>query len=110
MKTSDAIQQVAEELGIPVDVARRAYFSAWEFIKMKMRELPFKEELTEEEFNGYRPNFNIPEIGKLAVTWDKYQKVKRKIEYLRNLKESIQDDSKDKENQGIVQPDSSDQA
>jgi hypothetical protein len=96
MKTADAVQQVAEKLGIPYDVAQKAYGSAWEFIKLKMQEIPLRDNLTEEEFDKYRPNFNIPELGKFVVTWDKYQRVKRRMEYVKKLKEE-QNDSKDKE-------------
>lgn len=102
MKTTDAIKQVAEELGIPYEVAHKAYGKAWEFIKMKMREISFDENLTEEEFKKLRPNFNIPELGKLVVTWDKYQKIQNRIAFLKKLKEE-ENDSKDKGNQATVQ-------
>lgn len=108
MKTSDAVKQVAEELGIPYEVAQKAYGKAWEFIKMKMREIPFGDDLSEEEFMKYRPNFNVPELGKFAVTWDKYQRTRRRIEYLNNLKTQKDNDSEDKGDKAPVQSTDSD--
>lgn len=96
MKTNDAIRIASEELGIPFEVASKAYSMTWEFIQTKMKELPLKEDLTEEQFNALRPNFNIPELGKFYVTWNKYQKIKRKLEYVKNLKKMIEDDTEDK--------------
>lgn len=103
MKTNEAIQQVAEELGIPYETAHKAYSKAWEFIKTKMAELPLKEELTEEEFKALRPNFNIPEIGKFVATWDKYQRLRRRNEYVKKLKEKLKYDSENKGSTPIVQ-------
>jgi len=102
MKISDAIKTAAEELGIPYEVAHKAYYMAWEFIQNKMRELPLKEDLTDEEFNALRPNFNIPELGKFAVSLDKYKRVKRRIEYVKNLKNLMNDDTENKGNQTTV--------
>ena len=103
MTKNEAIQKVAQELGIPYEIAHKAYSKAWEFIKGKIGELPLKEELTEEEFKKLRPNFNIPEIGKLMVTWDKYQKMKRRNEYLKKLKERLEYDNEDKGDTPTVQ-------
>lgn len=102
MKTNDAIKIAAEELNIPYEVAHKAYSMAWEFIHIKIAELPLKEELTDEEFNALRPNFNVPELGKFAVTLSRYRKVKKKIEYIKNLKNLISNDTEDKGNQTVV--------
>lgn len=97
MKVDVFIRQVAEELDIPYEVCRRAYLSQWEFILEKTKELPLHDELTKEEFDKLRPNFNLPSLGKFAVTWDRYQRVKKKFKYIKNLKEKQGNDTQDKE-------------
>lgn len=96
MKTNDAIEKVSKELGISYDVCKLAYNSSWEFINKKMKEIPMHEDLSEEEFGKYRPNFNLPSLGKMAVTWDKYRRVKNRFAYIKKLKEENDNDSKDK--------------
>lgn len=103
MKISNAIKIAAEEVGIPIEAAHKAYYMSWKFIQEKMKELPLKENLTEEQFNSLRPNFNIPELGKFAVTYEKYKKVKRGYEYFLKLKEQLKNDNEDKGNKATVQ-------
>lgn len=67
------IKEVSSALDIPYKVAREAYYSSWKFIKNKMATYPLKDELTEEEFKQLRTSFNVPSIGKLACTYDKYK-------------------------------------
>lgn len=102
MKISDAVRIAAEEIGIPYEVAQRAYSMSWKFILDKIESLPLKENLTEEQFEQLRPNFNIPEIGKLTVTYDRYKRIKNRTKYIKNIKKLMQDDNEDKGNQGTV--------
>ena len=102
MKISDAVRIAAEEIGIPYEVAQKAYSMSWKFILDKIESLPLKENLTEEQFEQLRPNFNIPEIGKLTVTYDRYKRIKNRTKYIKNIKKLIQDDNENKGNQGTV--------
>jgi len=45
-----------------------------------------KEDISEEDFSKLKANFNIPSLGKLTCTRDRYLGVKKKFEYIRNLK------------------------
>lgn len=81
------INKVAEELGLPREVVRAAYNSFWEYIKATIKELPLKENLTEEEFDKLQTNFNIPSIGKLSCTKDRYKNIKDRFNYIKNLKD-----------------------
>lgn len=72
--------QISEELGIPYEVVNRAYNSFWLFIRETIKELPLKERLSEEEFAELRTNFNIPSLGKLSCTYDRYKSIKDKYE------------------------------
>lgn len=91
-------KQISEELEIPEEVVKKAYDSFWEFIKYKIEELPLKEELNEEEFNKLRTNFNIPSLGKLCCTYDKFAAIKSNFEIIKKLK----NDAKNKENKTNV--------
>lgn len=93
MNYPESIIFVADKLKLPVEVVKKAYESYWLFIRETISELPLKEDLNEEEFNSLRTNFNIPSIGKLSCTYDRYKAVKGKQKYLETLK----DGSKDKE-------------
>lgn len=83
---SEAIKQVSTELGLPPQVVKEAYESYWKFIRESIKSLPLKEDLTKEEFDKLRTNFNIPSIGKLSCTYDRMMGVKKKFEYIKKLR------------------------
>ena len=47
-----------------------------------------RKDLTEEEFSTLRPCVNIPSIGKLYVTYDRYTRLKKQSEHIKKVKES----------------------
>lgn len=73
--------KVSQETGIPIEVIREAYKDYWKFIRKTIQELPLKENLSEEEFNNLRTNFNIVSLGKLSCNYDRYLRVKKREEY-----------------------------
>lgn len=79
-------KEVAEELGLSKQVVQKAYISFWKFIRSTIVDLPLKEDLTEEEFNKLRTNFNIPSLGKLNCTYDRLLGVKERYKYIRRIK------------------------
>ena len=81
----EIIAKVSKETGISRDVILVAYRSQWEFIREHIEELKLKEVQTEEELNNIRTSFNIPSVGKLYTTWDKIQRIRRRINYLKEL-------------------------
>ena len=83
----DIINKVSEELGLPREVVRTAYNSFWEYIRTTIKGLPLKEELTEEEFNKLQTNFNVPSLGKLTCTHDRYMNVKKRFNFIKSLKD-----------------------
>ena len=85
MTYQDALKQVADDTGIPLEVVKRAYESYWLFIRETITDLPLKEELSEEEFGKLKTNFNIPSLGKLTCTYDRMQGVRKRFEYIRKL-------------------------
>lgn len=87
MKYHDIIDKVSQELGIPSEVVNAAYKSYWKFIKQTIQSLPLKDNLNEEEFAKLKTNFNIPSLGKLTCTFDRMIGVKKRFEYIRQIKE-----------------------
>ena len=84
---SEAIKQVSIELGLPPKVVKEAYESLWTFIRNNIKALPLKEDLSKEEFDKLRTNFNIPSIGQLSCTYDRMIGVKKRFEHLRRLRD-----------------------
>lgn len=84
---SEAIKQVSIELGLPPQVVKEAYESYWTFIRNNIEALPLKEDLSKEEFDKLRTNFNIPSIGKLSCTYDRMIGVKKRFEHIRRLRD-----------------------
>ena len=83
---SEAIKQVSTELGLPPQVVKEAYESFWTFIRNNIKALPLKEDLSKEEFDKLRTNFNIPSIGKMSVTWERYLGKKKQWELLNSMR------------------------
>lgn len=88
MNYREALDQVANKLNIPVEVVREAYESYWGYIRCTISELPLKKDLSEDEFNKLRTNFNIPSIGKLACPYDRYKAIKDRYKYVKKLRDA----------------------
>lgn len=76
MTYDEIIGIVAADLGLPRKIVDRTYRGYWKAIREIITALPLKEDLTDDEFLKLRPNVNIPSIGKLYVTLDRYKRVK----------------------------------
>ena len=77
--------EIADKLEIDQEVALEAYQSFWKFIREQVKDLPLKEDLSDEEFNKLQTNFNIPSLGKLNCTLEGYKGVKKRFKYLKEL-------------------------
>jgi hypothetical protein len=91
MKLEEAILRVSGKTGIPKEVVKAAYKSQWEFIRQHIEELPLKEDLSKEEFDRLRTNFNVPSLGKMSCTYDRYIAVKKEFEVIKKLRNNVQD-------------------
>lgn len=87
MNYPDIIGKVSKELDIPVEVVDTAYKSYWKFIKQTIQSLPLKDDIDEEEFAKLRTNFNIPSLGKLTCTFDRMMGVKKRLKYIKQIRE-----------------------
>lgn len=86
MSYQEILKKVSEELGLPLEVVKGAYESYWSFIRQTIIALPLKEDLSEEDFNRLKTNFNIPSIGKMSVTWERYLGKKKQWEMIKNMR------------------------
>lgn len=72
------IDRLSRELNLPTDVVVKSYKAYWLFIRQTIEKLPLKEDMDEETFSRLRTNFNIPNLGKLACTYERYIGIKKK--------------------------------
>ena len=77
MTYEEIISKVSKDTGLPEKLVDRTYRSYWRAIREHISLLPLKEDLSDEEFKELRPNVNIPSIGKLSVTLDRYHRMKK---------------------------------
>jgi hypothetical protein len=87
MKLQEIVYKVSEELNLPPELVEKTYKAYWYSIRSMISELPLKDIKTEEEFNRLKPNFNIPSIGKLSITWERFKGLQKRFEYIKHLKE-----------------------
>ena len=82
----EIILDVSRNLDISPDVVEKVYKAYWSFIKETIQALPLKDNLSEEEFLTLKTNFNVPSLGKLACTLDKYNRVKKRFKLIKNFR------------------------
>lgn len=87
MTYDNIVNKVAEELNLPETLIKSTYKAYWQFIRDTIQNLPLKEDMDEEEFSRLKTNFNIPSLGKLTCTRDRYLGVKKRFEYIKNIRE-----------------------
>lgn len=87
MNYNEVLESLSKELNLPSKVVDKAYKAFWRSIRENIKELPLKENITEEDFNKLKTNFNIPSLGKLTCTFDRVQRVKERFKYIKKLRE-----------------------
>lgn len=86
MAYTEIVDKVSEDTGIPAEVVDKAYKAFWSYIRNSVQELPLKRELSETEFLSLRPNFNIPSLGKLTCTYQRFIGVKERFNHIKKLR------------------------
>lgn len=92
MTYQEIIADVAESTGLSRHIVDRTYRAYWKTVRDYMSSLPLKDDLTDEEFSALRPNVNIPSIGKLYVTLDRYKRMKKVHKEFLKKKENVASD------------------
>lgn len=88
MTYQEILNKVSGDIGISPDIIDKAYKAYWKYIRDSIQELPLKDDMSEEEFLMLKPNFNIPSLGKLACTYQKYKCIKEKFKHIKKLREN----------------------
>ena len=90
MTFKQIIKQVAKEFNLPEDLVRNTYKNYWKVIKQIIERNNIKSNdnliFTSDEFNNNVININIPSIGKLNCTYDKYLKTINRFNLINNIK------------------------
>ena len=73
------VTRVADSTGLSKRIVDRTYRAYWKAVREYIKSRPLKSDLTEEEFLKVRPNVNIPSIGKLYVTYERYKYLREKF-------------------------------
>ena len=87
MKYSDIISKVSEELNIPRKLVENTYKAYWNFIRVTIEELPLKTELSQEKYRNLRTSINIPSLGKLYVTWNRYIGIRNRFNIINKIRQ-----------------------
>lgn len=87
------LDKVSKELNLQKEIVSKAYKAYWLSVRKTISDLPLKDDLNEQEFSQLRTNFNVPSLGKLSCTYDRYLGMKRKLSIIKKIK----DNAKDKE-------------
>ena len=86
MSYQEILKEVSIELNIPEEVVKEAYESYWLFIRQSIVALPLKQDLSLDDFNKLKSNFNIPSLGKLSCTYDRMVGVKERFKYVNKIR------------------------
>ena len=87
MKYSDIISKVSEELNLPRELIKNTYKAYWIFIRDTIEELPLKTELTQKEYRNLKTNINIPSLGKLHCTYNRYIGIKNRFNIINKIRQ-----------------------
>jgi hypothetical protein len=86
MTVKEIVAKVALELNLPPKYVWEVYKAYWSFIRHSLSELPLKDISSEEEFNKFQTNINIPSLGKFYLDWKRLKNKKEENENFKNKK------------------------
>lgn len=81
----ETVRKLSRELNLPEAVILKVYKAHWLFIKTTIEGLQLKEDIDEETFKKLKINFNIPNLGKLACTYDRYVNLRKSFKIVNNV-------------------------
>ena len=87
MTYNEIIAKVADIVSLDKTLVNKVYKSYWRAVKEHIEDLPLKDDLSEEDFCKIQPNVNIPSLGKLYVTYDRYKRIKKQNLIIKEFKE-----------------------
>ena len=87
MKYSDIISKVSKELNVPRELVENTYKAYWNFIRVTIEKLPLKTELSHEKYRNLRTNINIPSLGKLNCTYNRYIGIRNRFNIINKIRQ-----------------------
>jgi len=80
LSRADAIkaQELADKYGIEIGEMKNIISAPYDFIQKITKELVFEDNLSKEDFDKMKTNFNIPGIGKLYASNYLYNEIQKK--------------------------------
>ena len=87
MKYSDIINKVSEELNLSREIVENTYKAYWNFIRVTIEELPLKTEISQEKYKTLRTNINIPSLGKLNCTYNRYIGIRNRFNIINKIRQ-----------------------
>lgn len=91
------IKQLSQELSISEKAIFNIYKAYWKFIKEKIINIDFDQIKSMDDYNKARVNFNIPNIGKLACSYERLNRIRQQNTY-----KQINNENKHKKDQTDV--------
>lgn len=86
MKYRDIADKVAKELKLPEELVVNTYRAYWRFIRESVENLPLKDNLAQEDFEKLHSSINIPSLGKLNCTYNRYLGIKSRYELINKIR------------------------
>lgn len=87
MRNDDILNKVSEELNLPREVVEKTYKAYWNFIRDSIESLPLKDNLSQQEFSSLRTSINIPSLGKLNCTYNRYVGMKNRFNIINKIRQ-----------------------
>lgn len=73
------IEEIAERYNISFEQAKEIVYSPYEFMKETLSGINLERNLTEEEFDKKKTNFNMPSLFKLFASYYAYNEIQKKV-------------------------------
>ena len=87
MRYNNIISKVSEELGLSRELVENTYKAYWNFIRDTIEKLPLKTELTQLAYRNLRTNINIPSLGKLNCTYNRYIGIRNRFNIINKIRQ-----------------------
>lgn len=85
------LKEIAAEFNLTQREVQEIYESQWDFVHEKIEDIDFND-VTEEEFDELKTNFNIPGLGKFYTTYYKLENVRERSKRANGKGSSPEDD------------------
>ena len=86
MTLNEIIAKVSTELNLPENLVKKTYSEYWSYIRNTIEDLPLKNDLTQTDFSELRTNINVPSLGKINCTYERYIGMKKRFNIIKKIR------------------------